>query len=50
MPWDKAKKTEVEVLNKYAISNGIASEMIFVTKDVENTADEAMAVKELKES
>ena len=47
MPWDKAKKTEGEVLKEYAISNGIASEKIFITKDVENTADEAVAVKEL---
>jgi uncharacterized SAM-binding protein YcdF (DUF218 family) len=47
MPWDKAKKTEGEVLKEYAISNGIPSEKILVTKDVENTADEALAVKEL---
>ena len=47
MPCDKAKKTEGEVLKEYAISNGIPSEKIFVTKDVENTADEAVAVKEL---
>ncbi len=47
MPWDKAKKTEGEVLKEYAISNGIPSEKIFVTKDVENTTDEAVAVKEL---
>ena len=47
MPWDKAKKTEGEVLKEYAISNGIPAEKIFVTKDVENTADEAVAVKEL---
>jgi uncharacterized SAM-binding protein YcdF (DUF218 family) len=47
MPWDKTKKTEGDVLKEYAISNGIASEKIFVTKDVENTADEAAAVKEL---
>ena len=47
MPWDKAKKTEGEVLKEYAISSGIPSENIFVTKDVENTADEAVAVKEL---
>ena len=47
MPWDKAKKTEGEVLKDYAISNGIAFEKIYVTKDVENTADEAVAVKEL---
>ena len=47
MPWDKAMKTEGEVLKEYAISNGIPAEKIFVTKDVENTADEAVAVKEL---
>ena len=47
MPWDKAKKTEGEVLKEYAMSNGVPSEKILVTKDVENTADEAKAVKEL---
>jgi uncharacterized SAM-binding protein YcdF (DUF218 family) len=47
MPWDKAKKTEGEVLKEYAISNGIPPEKIFVTKDVKNTAEEAVAVKEL---
>ncbi len=46
MPWDKANKTEGEVLKEYAISNGIPSEKILVTKNVENTADEAVAVKE----
>lgn len=47
MPWNKAKKTEGEVLKEYAIANGIPSEKILVTKNVENTADEAVAVKEL---
>jgi uncharacterized SAM-binding protein YcdF (DUF218 family) len=47
MPWDKAKKTEGEVLKEYAMLNGIPSENIIVTKDVENTANEAVAVKEL---
>ena len=47
MPWNTAKKTEGEVLREYAISNGIASEKIYITKEVENTADEAVAVKEL---
>ena len=47
MPWDKAKKTEGEVLKEYAISNSIPSENILVTKGVENTADEAVAIKEL---
>jgi uncharacterized SAM-binding protein YcdF (DUF218 family) len=35
MPWDKAKKTEGEVLKEYAILNGIPAEKIFVTKDVD---------------
>jgi uncharacterized SAM-binding protein YcdF (DUF218 family) len=47
MPWDKVKTTEGVVLKGYAIANGIPSENILVTKDVENTADEAAAVKEL---
>ena len=47
MPWDKAKKTEGKVLKEYAISNDIQPEKIFVTKDVVNTADEAVAVKEI---
>ncbi len=50
MPWDKTKKTEGDVLKEYAISNGITSEKILVTKDVENTADEAVAVKNLIKS
>ena len=47
IPWNQAKKTEEEVLKNYEISNGIASEKIFVTKELENTAEEAVAVKEL---
>ena len=47
MPWDKVNKTEGQVLKEYAISNDNLSEKILVTKDVENTADEAVAVKEL---
>jgi uncharacterized SAM-binding protein YcdF (DUF218 family) len=47
MPWYKVKKTEGAVLKEYAISNGIPSENILVTKDVENTPEEAVAVKEL---
>ena len=35
------------MLKEYAISNGIPAEKIFVTNDVENTADKAVAVKEL---
>jgi uncharacterized SAM-binding protein YcdF (DUF218 family) len=47
IPWDKAEKTEGEVLKEYAISNGLPTKKIFVTKDVENIAEEAVAVKEL---
>jgi uncharacterized SAM-binding protein YcdF (DUF218 family) len=50
MPWDKSKKTEGEVLKEFAISNGIPSKKILVTKGVENTADEAVAVKDLIKS
>jgi uncharacterized SAM-binding protein YcdF (DUF218 family) len=50
MPWDNVKKSEGEILKEYAISSGIQAENIFVTKDVENTADEAKAVKELLSS
>ena len=46
-PWEKAKKSEGEVLKEYAISSGIPSDKILITKDLENTADEAVAVKEL---
>ena len=47
MPWDKVQKTEGKVLKEYAIKSGIPQENILITKDVENTADEAKAVKEL---
>jgi uncharacterized SAM-binding protein YcdF (DUF218 family) len=47
MPWDNVQKTEGEVLKEYAIKNTIPQENILITKDVENTADEAKAVKEL---
>jgi len=47
MPWDKVSKTEGKVLKEYAILNGIPPEKILVTIDVENTANEAVAVKEL---
>lgn len=47
MPWDNVQKTEGEVLKEYAIKSGIPQENILITKDVENTADEAKAVKEL---
>jgi uncharacterized SAM-binding protein YcdF (DUF218 family) len=47
MPWNKAVNSEGAVLKEYAISSGIPSGNILVTKDVENTEDEVVAVKEL---
>ena len=47
MPWNKARKNEGEVLKEYADSYGIPSEKIQVTKEVQNTADEAKAVYEI---
>ncbi len=47
MPWDNVQKTEGEILKNYAIKTEIPQENIWITKDVENTADEAKAVKEL---
>ena len=46
MPWGKTKKTEGAVLKQYVIVNNINSEKIFVTKVLENTEDEAVAVLE----
>jgi len=48
LPWDKSMKTEGDVLKEYAIENGIPSEKIFITKNVKNTEDEALALKEFK--
>jgi uncharacterized SAM-binding protein YcdF (DUF218 family) len=45
MPWHKTNKTEGQILKEYAISNGIPSEKILVTKEVGNTAEESVAVK-----
>ena len=50
MPWNKSKKNEGEVLKEYAISNGIPEDKIIITKDVQNTKQEASAVKELIKS
>ncbi len=47
MPWDNTKKTQGDVLKENPISNCKTTEKIFATKDVENTADEVVAVKEL---
>ena len=47
MPWDKLKSTEGDILKKFALENNIPNEKILLTNFVENTEDEAKAVKEL---
>lgn len=47
MPWDKLKSTEGDILKKHSIEYNIQYEKILLTSFVENTADEAVAVKEL---
>ncbi len=47
LPWQKINSTEGEVLAKYAKNFGVDSSVIQITKEVQNTEDEAKAVKEL---
>ena len=47
MPWGKSSRTEGAVLTDYAIHYGIPSNQIFVSDLVNNTADEATAVKKM---
>ena len=47
LPWQKNIKPEGQVLAKFAEDFGIPSAQIIVTGDVENTRDEAKAVKEI---
>jgi uncharacterized SAM-binding protein YcdF (DUF218 family) len=47
LPWQKINSTEGEVLAKYAKSFGVDASLIQITKEVQNTEDEAKAVKEL---
>ena len=47
MPWGKSSRTEGAVLTDYAIQYGIPSNQIFVSDLVNNTADEATAVKKM---
>ena len=47
LPWQKINSTEGEVLAKYAKNFGIDPSIIQITKEVQNTEDEAKAVKEL---
>lgn len=50
LPWQKINSTEGEVLAKYAKNFGVDSSLIQITKEVQNTEDEAKAVKELLSS
>lgn len=47
LPWEKSLTTEGVFLRKKALTYGISENRILVTKPVENTNEEAMAVKEL---
>ena len=47
LPWDKSPTTEGVFLKQKASTYGISKGRILVTKPVENTNEEAMAVKEL---
>lgn len=48
MPWQSDKvKTECEILSKFASEFGIHSSKIILTRGVQNTKDEALAVKEM---
>jgi len=47
LPWDKSPITEGVFLKQKALTYGISEGRILVTKPVENTNEEAMAVKEL---
>jgi uncharacterized SAM-binding protein YcdF (DUF218 family) len=49
LPWEKMNETEGAVLAKYATDWGVNKRQILVTKKVENTEDEAKAVKDLLE-
>ena len=49
LPWEKTNETEGEVLAKYAIDWGVNKQKILVTQKVQNTEDEAKAVKDLLE-
>lgn len=46
-PWDKNRISEGDFLYQKALSYGVPRNRILVTKSVQNTGDEAIAVKEL---
>lgn len=47
MPWDTTKLTEGDILKQFALHQGIPDSAILLTGNVQNTADEAMAIKSL---
>ena len=47
MKWEGLAATEGEELRKFALTRGVAAEKILVTRDIDNTATEAIAVAEL---
>lgn len=47
LPWEKGGKAEGEILAKYASEFGVEKNHIFITDHVQNTEDEAFAVKKL---
>jgi uncharacterized SAM-binding protein YcdF (DUF218 family) len=47
LPWQKNIQPEGQVLAKFTEDLGIPSSQIIITKDVENTRDEAKAVREI---
>ncbi|MBT6412299.1 MAG: YdcF family protein [Betaproteobacteria bacterium] len=47
LPWDKGDQTEGDYLKGEAISRGVPEDHILVTRAVQNTAQEALAVKAL---
>lgn len=47
LPWGKAVLTEGDILRKFALDYGVPDSAILLTRNVENTADEAKAVEKL---
>lgn len=44
MPWDTTSLTEGDILKRYALAQGVSDWAIFLSSDVQNTADEAKAI------
>lgn len=47
MPWDNAKNTEGDILRQFALESGVPDSAIILTGNVENTSDEANAVRKI---